>query len=121
MKRILFIGAAGAIGAILRTWIGIIVKAPFATLAVNVIGTFLLCFLVAGMFHKISRDKSIQEAITIGFLGSFTTFSAFSMETILLVEAGRISIAILYVGVSFVGGIAAGMLGFHIGQKKVAT
>ena len=120
MRKILFIGGAGAIGAISRTVIGLVVEAPLATLAVNLIGTFLLCFFVAGMAHKLSSDKSIQDAVTTGFLGSFTTFSTLSMETVLLFQEGQLLLGMLYVGVSLVGGIATGLLGFHVGGKKVA-
>lgn len=120
MRKVLLIGFAGAVGAILRAMIGLVIKTPLATLAVNLIGTFLLCFLVAGMIQKLSSDKSIQDAVTTGFLGSFTTFSALSMETVLLFEEGHILMGVLYVGVSLVGGIMAGLLGFHVGGKKVA-
>lgn len=121
MRKVLLIGVAGAFGAISRTMIGLVIKAPLATLTVNLIGAFLLCFLVAGMIHKLSCDKSIQDAITTGFLGSFTTFSALSIETVLLFEEGPVLWGVLYVGVSLAGGIAAGLFGFHIGEKKVAT
>lgn len=121
MKKVLLIGAAGAVGAISRTMIGLVIKPPFATLAVNLVGTFLLCYLVAGMIHKLSSDKGIQDAITTGFLGSFTTFSALSIETVLLFEDGRFLVGVLYVGVSIIGGIVTGLLGFHFGEKKVAV
>ena len=62
-------------------------------LSVNIIGTFLLCFLVTGVVRKISAAKHIQDAMTTGFLGSFTTFSALSMETVLLFENGQLVIA----------------------------
>ena len=123
MRTYLWIGLAGAIGALLRTGIGEILPHksgfPVATFMVNIIGTFLLCFLVTGVVQKISASKPIQDAITTGFLGSFTTFSALSMETVLLVENGELVIAVLYVGVSIAGGLAAGLFGFHMGQKQV--
>ena len=121
MRKILLIGGAGAVGAILRTMIGLVIKTPLATLAVNLVGTFLLCFLVAGMIHKLSSDKNIQDAVTTGFLGSFTTFSALSIETVLLFEAGHFLVGGLYVGISVLGGILTGLLGFHFGGKKVAV
>ena len=125
MKTYIWIGLAGAVGALLRTGIGELIPHqsgfPVATFMVNIIGTFLLCFLVTGVVQKISAAKPIQDAITTGFLGSFTTFSALSMETVLLVENGELVIAVLYVGLSIAGGIAAGLFGFHVGQKKVAV
>ena len=125
MKRYLWIGVAGAVGALLRTWIGELLPHesgfPIATFTVNMIGTFLLCLLVTGVVQKISAVKHIQDAMTTGFLGSFTTFSALSMETVLLFENGQFVMGVLYVGLSIVGGLAAGLLGFHVGRKKVAV
>ena len=125
MKTYIWIGLAGAVGALLRTGIGELLPHesgfPVATFSVNIIGTFLLCYLVTDVVGKISAAKHIQDAITTGFLGSFTTFSALSMETVLLFENGQLVIAVLYVGLSIVGGLTAGMIGFHMGQKKVAV
>lgn len=125
MKKVMWIGLAGALGALLRTMIGQVVYDesgfPIATFSVNIIGTFLLCFIVSGMVQKLNAKKDIQEAITTGFLGSFTTFSALSMETILLVENGQSLLAFTYVGLSILGGLGAGLLGYHFGRKKVAS
>lgn len=118
MKKYSLIGLAGAVGAILRTGIGLFVEAPLGTLTVNLLGTFLLCFLVAGMIDKLSRDHAIQDAIMTGFLGAFTSFSTLSMETVLLFETGQILLGFLYVVTSLVGGILAGSLGFKVGGKK---
>ena len=125
MKAYMWIGLAGALGALSRTGIGALIPHesgfPFATFSVNMIGTFLLCLLVTGVVGKISTAKHIQDAMTTGFMGSFTTFSALSMETILLFETGQPIAGVLYVGLSIIGGITAGILGFHLGQKKVAV
>ncbi|MCZ2260726.1 fluoride efflux transporter FluC [Sporosarcina sp. G11-34] len=125
MKKILWIGLVGALGAVLRTTIGQMIHNeagfPIATFTVNIIGTFLLCFLVAGMVEKLSKEKAVQDAITTGLLGSFTTFSALSMETVLLVENGQSLMALSYVGLSILFGLGAGLLGFYFGRKKVAV
>lgn len=118
MKKYILIGLAGALGAVLRTGIGLFVKAPLGTLIVNLLGAFLLCFLAAGVIQKLSHDDAIQDAIMTGFLGAFTTFSTLSMETVLLFETGQISLGILYVVTSLVGGMIAGTLGFKMGGKK---
>lgn len=116
---------AGALGAVLRTGIGQMIHNeagfPIATFTVNIIGSFLLCYLVAGMVEKLSTKKDIQDAITTGFLGSFTTFSALSMETVLLVENGQGLLALSYVALSILFGLGAGLLGFHFGRKKVVV
>jgi fluoride exporter len=125
MKKLLWIGLAGAAGAIIRVAIGNIVSNdsgfPFSTLAVNIVGTFLLCFIVAGAFRKLAVHQELQEIVTTGFLGSFTTFSAVSMETVLLVEKGHIILAGSYIIFSVIGGLTAGTLGFRLGRKRVRT
>jgi CrcB protein len=125
MKTIFWIGLAGAIGAILRTVIGHFVKEesgfPIATFAVNIIGAFLLCLLAAGVINKLSKNKDIQDVITTGFLGSFTTFSALSMETVKLAENGQMMMAFFYVAISIIGGLGAGTIGFRLGQKLVGV
>ncbi len=125
MKRFMWIGVAGMAGAIARVGLGHLIHSesgfPIATLTGNIVGTFLLCFIATGVLRKISTDKNLQAAVTTGFLGSFTTFSALSIETILLVENGQFGVAILYVCLSIIGGLAAGAFGFHLGEKKVRT
>lgn len=94
---------------------------PISTLTVNVIGTFVLCFIIAGAFRTLSVHKDVQDIVTTGFLGSFTTFSALSVETVLLVENNQFILAGLYVLCSIIGGFSAGALGFRLGMKKVRT
>ena len=90
-----------------------------ATLLINSVGTFVLCFIAAGALRKISANRQLYDAVTTGFLGSFTTFSALSMETVLLVDNGQLVMAILYVALSIIGGLVAGVLGFYLGNRKV--
>lgn len=123
MKSILWIGLAGSAGAITRMVLGQLIHSesgfPMATLLVNSVGTFVLCFIVTGALRKISANRQLYDAVTTGFLGSFTTFSALSMETVLLVESGQLAMAILYVALSIVGGLATGVFGFYLGDRKV--
>ncbi|AOV07045.1 hypothetical protein BI350_05430 [Sporosarcina ureilytica] len=121
----MLVGIAGMFGAILRTaigqWMGEGSHFPIATFTVNMLATWLLCFFAAGVLQKIIHNQQIIDAVTVGFLGAFSTFSALSMETVLLVESGRIVLAILYVGFSLVGGIMIGLFGFYCGRKLVAA
>ncbi|NYF25502.1 CrcB family protein [Sporosarcina sp. JAI121] len=125
MIKLLLIGLAGAAGAIMRVSISHVVSNdsgfPFSTLAVNIVGTFLLCFIVAGAFRKLAIHKDMQDIVATGFLGSFTTFSAVSIETVLLVERGQIVLAGIYIVCSVIGGLSAGGLGFRLGGKRVRT
>ena len=123
MKSILWIGFAGMAGAITRVSLGKFIYSesgfPMATLLINSVGTFVLCFIAAGALRKISANRQLYDAVTTGFLGSFTTFSALSMETVLLVDNGQLVMAILYVALSIIGGLVAGVLGFYLGNRKV--
>ncbi|HJF31259.1 MAG TPA: CrcB family protein [Sporosarcina psychrophila] len=125
MKKLLWIGVAGAAGAVMRVAIGHIVfddsGFPYSTLAVNIVGTFLLCFIVAGAFRKLAAQNEVQDIVTTGFLGSFTTFSALSIETVLLMENGQIILAGFYIIFSVIGGLSAGAIGFRLGRKRVRT
>lgn len=85
----------------------------WSTVGINVAGSFLLGLLAAtGWF---SRD--VREGIGVGFLGGFTTFSTFSVQAVLEVDAGKGGRALAYVGVSVVGGIAAAALGYILGRR----
>lgn len=123
MKSLLWIGLAGAAGAITRVLLGQFIHSelgfPMATLMVNIVGTFALCFIVARALRKVSVNRQLYDAVTTGFLGSFTTFSALSMETVLLVENGQLVMAIVYASLSMIGGLATGTLGFYLGDRKV--
>lgn len=82
-----YVGIGGAIGALLRYTISLFfvindTNFPYSTLFVNMIGSFLLAYITYGLFEKIKVKQLIKLAITTGFFGSFTTFSALSVETL---------------------------------------
>ncbi|WP_153721760.1 fluoride efflux transporter FluC [Sporosarcina cascadiensis] len=124
MKERLFIGAAGAIGAVARLLIGWLFGAndgfPFATFIVNITGTLLLCFLVGRAGLSGSLSPILVSAITVGFFGAFTTFSAVSLETIRLLEDGLLVLAGVYIIMSLLGGLAMAALGFSLAKKVTA-
>ncbi|WP_060210060.1 fluoride efflux transporter FluC [Sporosarcina koreensis] len=123
MKQAIFVGIAGALGAICRVGIGRLFEGtsgfPFGTLTANLAGTFFLCLLSAGVIQRLIADKQLQTAVTTGFLGSFTTFSAFSIETVNLFQNGQIMLAILYFAISITGGLVIGRFGYQIGHRMV--
>lgn len=120
MKTILAIGAAGALGALARTLIGMLIPVtngfPVGTFVANIVGTFILCFLVEKTMHWTLVNKTTYDAITVGFLGSFTTFSAFSYEALTLFQS-NIGMALLYVISSIVIGLFTGALGIQLGGR----
>lgn len=115
------VAIAGAIGAVVRYRIGVAVGVrpfPWATLAINVSGCFLLAFVLAGPIA--SRWSPLTTtAIAVGFLGAYTTFSTFGYETLTLLRTDRMPAAVGYIAVSLVGGLAATALGYVAGRAIV--
>jgi CrcB protein len=85
----------------------------WSTVGINIIGSFLLGLLVAE--HWFGRD--VREAIGVGFLGGFTTFSTFSVQIVLEVDAGEPGRATAYLFASVVGGVVAATAGYALGRK----
>lgn len=118
--KIIAIATGGMIGAVLRFWIGILLfkpeaSFPFPTLAVNLIGSFLLGWFVVHGSKKL-KSKTLILSIQTGFIGSFTTFSTFNAEIVLLLDRGMLSTAFLYFSISAAAGIAAVLLGMKCGS-----
>jgi fluoride exporter len=82
---------------------------PIATLAVNVLGGFLIGIGVRLLSPD--ADHAVRLALTTGFCGGFTTFSAFGLETVTMLQQGRAGRALLYVTLSLVLGVGATALG----------
>ncbi len=112
------VALGGAIGACLRflTGAGIVrllghVEFPLAIMTVNIVGSFLMGVFVVAAAHRGLTHMS--PFVMTGVLGGFTTFSAFSLETMTLIERGQVGSAVLYVALSVglsVGGLALGLL-----------
>ena len=75
---------------------------PFGTLIANVLGCFLMGFLSWMLVHKWQLSPQVQPIVLTGFLGGFTTFSAFSLETVNLLHQGASLKALLYVSLSVI-------------------
>jgi fluoride exporter len=113
----LLVGVGGVCGVLARYGIG---KATmhtdaliWSTVGINIVGSFLLGLLVAGGWF--SRD--LREALGVGFLGGFTTFSTFSAQIVLDVDAGAPWRAAAYLAASVIGGIAAATCGYVLGRR----
>lgn len=116
-----FVGIAGALGAILRYFVGVILFTgadfPLATLIINLIGSFLLAWFVTNLFQKFPLSSAAKTAIGTGFVGSFTTFSAVSAETVESFHSGKIFLGILYVVLCIFGGMFMSRLGFKMNRE----
>lgn len=124
----LSVALGGGIGALLRyqmgramtAWLGpsTIGAFPFATLAVNTLGSLLMGVLAGWLAHRGAGSlgggsEQARLLIGVGLLGGFTTFSAFSLEMVLLIERGQFMLALLYVMLSVGLGITGLVLGLN--------
>jgi len=123
MNQVLAIAGGGAVGALLRYWVssGVYLLAgrdfPYGTLVVNVVGSLLMGFLYIWLLERTLGGVAMRAFVLIGLLGAFTTFSAFSMETLNLMEAGHIGKAILNTLMSVVLCIGAAALGVMLARQ----
>ncbi|MBC1375301.1 fluoride efflux transporter CrcB [Listeria sp. FSL L7-0091] len=116
----LYVGIFGALGGMCRYAMNLLLGGgsfPYATLTVNLIGCFLLAFLMRFLAGKTGISLVLLNGIGTGFIGAFTTFSAFSVETIQLIQKGEMFFAIGYVFVSLMGGLAMVKLGNIFSNK----
>ncbi|MCA0971726.1 fluoride efflux transporter CrcB [Halobacillus litoralis] len=116
----IYIAVGGGIGSSLRFAVSTILPTtyglPIGTLTVNMIGCFLLSFL-SSVFPKHRKvDPLFQKALTTGVIGSFTTFSAFSTESLKLLE-DRISLGFMYIIMTAVFGLLMSWMGVKAGRK----
>ena len=90
---------------------------PFATISINVIGSFLMGFLFIETLERLTLSPALRTGILTGVLGGYTTFSPFEMETWLLAEGGELLKAALYVALSVGLGFIAAFGGAYIARN----
>jgi fluoride exporter len=116
--RALWVGIAGAAGALTRYGIGLAIgpqRFPWATLGINITGSFVLAFVLTWAVEgHLSTDAA--TAIGVGFLGAYTTFSTFAWESFAMGHTHRAGTAALYVGISVAGGLAAAWSGYALAR-----
>ena len=122
MPTALAIVVAGAFGALARYgldgWISrrAPTSFPWGTFAINVTGSFLLGLAFVLMTERFRPDPWLRSAVTIGFLGAYTTFSTFSLETYRLAEDGAYGLAFANVVGSLTAGLTAVYAGVVLGR-----
>ena len=112
MLPLLYVMVGGAVGSGARYLTGRAMLSllgadyPFGTLAVNLIGGLLMGVLV-GVLAPTTASETWRLLLGVGVLGGFTTFSAFSLDVVTMIERGAIGVAFGYVLVSVIGSVAA--------------
>jgi CrcB protein len=113
----LLVAAGGTLGVMSRYGISRLTlhtdALVWSTVGINIVGSFLLGLLVAENWF----DRDLREALGVGFLGGFTTFSTFSVQIVMEVDSGEPGRAAGYLLASVVGGIAAASAGYALGRK----
>lgn len=120
--QILLIGLGGFVGAVARYlvdgWVTRLSGAafPWGTLVLNVSGSLLIGALFAASVERATLPAELRGPVMIGFIGAYTTFSTFMLESWRLVEDGSLGLAALNLGGSVFLGLAAVGLGLAIGR-----
>lgn len=122
MLKTLLIGLGGLIGTILRYWLSSLFARqygetfPWGTMAVNLIG----CFLAGVVFYvteeRMMLDPTARAVILIGLLGGFTTFSAYGLQTFVLLRDGQFGLAVLNVTAANLVGLLLVWAGYALGK-----
>ncbi len=121
--QVIVIAGGGAVGAVLRFWVSTGVyqllgrSFPWGTLAVNVIGSFMMGLLFVLFLERSMVSGELRGAVLIGLLGAFTTFSTFSIETLTLIEQADYLKALLNALLSVTVCILACWAGLALGRQ----
>lgn len=123
MYHLVLVAAGGAAGASLRHLVNVGalrllgMSFPWGTLAVNLAGSFLMGVLIEWLARRFGTSSELRLFLATGFLGGFTTFSAFSLDVAVLWERGASFVAATYVLVSVAGAIAALFAGLGLARS----
>ncbi len=120
----LAVALGGSLGAVSRYGLALVLphapgRFPWATFTVNVIGSLLLAVAFVWIVEKSGLPLIWRHLIMVGFLGAFTTFSTFSMESLALLHSGHIKLAVIYIVSSVVVCIAAAAVGYSLSHKVI--
>ena len=106
-------GLGGALGSLARWSLAEVTPAPWGTFVANLTGCLVIGVLAGWLFV---RHPHLRLLLGVGFLGGYTTFSAVTLETYLMLDRGHLAGAVGYTGGSIVAGVLALVLGVHLGR-----
>ncbi len=122
MLNILLVAVGGAIGSVARYLVGLGATRlagpnfPFGTLTVNIAGAFAIGLLVEMIARRFDASAEMRVFIVTGILGGFTTWSSFTLDTMVLFERGEIGLSALYLLASLLVSFAAVFAGLAMGR-----
>lgn len=122
LKNLLLVGLGGGIGSMLRYAATLLISPryfPYATLAVNMIGSFIIGVVFAMSIKDETFLNNWKLFLATGLCGGFTTFSAFSIENMGLLQNGKYGLAVAYIIISIVFGIMAAFWGYQLITKNL--
>ena len=123
LTKILLVAIGGALGAVARYLISvsplanIFEKFPFPTFFINIVGSFFIGFLFVMLSDKFMINENFRIAVTVGFLGAFTTFSTFELEIVSLVRERYYTTAFAYLFLSVFVGFVGVLSGIWLAKK----
>ncbi len=123
MKELLYVFIGGGLGSLVRFLLGKWVNSfhnsnfPFGTFIINIVACFVLGFFIGLADQKQILSPAIRLFLVVGFCGGFSTFSAFSSETLTLIQQGQNTTMLLYVLLSVVVCLIATFGGLLIADK----
>lgn len=119
----LYVAVFGAIGAAARYWISVTLGAglfPYNTLLINIIGCFLLAVIIRYLASLPMISNTLITGLGTGLIGSFTTFSTFSIQTADMILDKHYAAAGLYILSSLIGGFLSAGFGVYVSNKLIA-
>lgn len=126
MHHLFLVMLGGAVGAGARHLVGRAALGiwgpgfPVGTLLVNVVGGFAMGMLAAWLASRASGDEALRYLLGVGVLGGFTTFSAFSLETVLMLQRQEFGMAAFYIVASVALSVGAVFAGLHVSRMVTA-
>jgi len=92
---------------------------PWATLTVNVLGSFVLGVIVTLVVERWPTDRFLRPLVAVGFCGGFTTFSTMAVEIDRRIQHGHMGVAAAYLGLSLVAGLGAALGGITLARGRI--
>jgi len=120
VERALIVFGSGGAGCVARYLVSLAVGRrpfPYATLIVNLVGSFLIALVLELALARKDLPINLQLALTTGFMGGFTTYSSFNFETTKLVLDGHLARGLINIGATLAGAFAAGLLGLWVARR----